>query len=100
MKSHHAVQPEPTENQFEFNECYIQPQFIIDEESVFNKLFDIFISKSLHSDGTQIGSLDYGYILALPVAHSSMLRYSNSMHCKKSLCIFNSHFCVKNASTA
>ena len=45
------LQPERTENQSEFNKCYIQPQFIIDEESVFNKLSDICISKSLGSDG-------------------------------------------------
>ena len=32
------LQPEPSENQFEFSECYIEPQFIIDEESVFDSL--------------------------------------------------------------
>ena len=45
------LQPVPIENQFKFNECYIHPQFIIDEESVFNKLSDICVSKSLGSDG-------------------------------------------------
>ena len=35
------LQPEPSENQFKFNECYIEPQFIIDEESVFDKLSNI-----------------------------------------------------------
>ena len=41
------LQPEPSENQFEFNECYIESQFIIDEESVFDKLSNISSSKSL-----------------------------------------------------
>ena len=63
------LQPEPIENQFEFNECYIHPQFIIDEESVFNKLSDICVSKSLGSDGIPNWVLKhYAYILALPVA--------------------------------
>ena len=63
------LQPEHIENQFEFNECYIHPQFIIDEESVFNKLSDICVSKSLGSDGISNWVLKhYAYILALPVA--------------------------------
>ena len=63
------LQPEPSENQFEFNECYIESQFIFDEESVFDELFNISISKSLGSDGIQNWVLkDYAYILALPVA--------------------------------
>ena len=40
------LQPESTESQFEFNESNIHPQFIIDEESVYNKLSDICVSKS------------------------------------------------------
>ena len=63
------LQPKPIKNQFEFNECYIHPQFIIDEESVFNKLSDICVSKSLGSDGIPNWVLKhYAYILALPVA--------------------------------
>ena len=63
------LRPEPIENQFEFNECYIHPQFIIDEESVFNKLSDICVSKSLGPDGIPNWVLKhYAYILALPVA--------------------------------
>ena len=63
------LQPEPIENQFEFNESYIHPEFIIDEESVFNKLSDICVSKSLGSDGIPNWVLKhYAYILALPVA--------------------------------
>ena len=63
------LQPELSENQFEFNECYIKPQFIIHEESVFDKLSNISISKSLGSDGIPNWVLkDYAYILALPVA--------------------------------
>ena len=63
------LQPEPSDNQFEFNECYIEPQFIIDKESVFRKLSNISISKSLGSDGIPNWVLkDYAYILALPVA--------------------------------
>ena len=59
------LQPVPTENQFEFNEWYIHPQFIIDEESVFNKLSDICVSKSLGSDGIPNWVLKhYAYILA------------------------------------
>ena len=45
----------------------LQPQFIIHEESVFDKLFNIFISKSLGSDGIPNWVLK-AYILALPVA--------------------------------
>ena len=45
------LQPGPIKDQFEFNECYIHPLFLIDKESVFNKLSDICISKSLGSDG-------------------------------------------------
>ena len=63
------LRPEPIENQFEFNECYIHPQFIIDEESVFNKLSDICVSKSLGPDGIPNWVLKhYAYILAVPVA--------------------------------
>ena len=63
------LRPEPIENQFEFNECYIHPQFIIDDESVFNKLSDICVSKSLGPDGIPNWVLKhYAYILALPVA--------------------------------
>ena len=63
------LRPEPIENQFEFNECYIHPQFIIDEESVFNKLSDICVLKSLGPDGIPNWVLKhYAYILALPVA--------------------------------
>ena len=70
------LQPESIENQFEFNECYIHPQFIVDEESVFNKLSDICVSKSLGSDGIPNWVLKhYAYILALPVA-SSLLNAS------------------------
>ena len=55
MKVIKPLQPEPSENQFEFNECYIE--------------FNISISKSLGSDGIQNWVLkDYAYILALPVA--------------------------------
>ena len=54
------LQPEPSKNQFEFNECYIELRFIIDKESVFDKLSsNISISKSLGSDGIK---LDYAYI--------------------------------------
>ena len=49
------LQPESTESQFEFNESNIHPQFIIDEESVYNKLSDICVSKSTAS---QIGYLN------------------------------------------
>ena len=45
----------------------LQPQFIIHEESVFDKLFNIFISKSLGSDGIPNWVLK-AYILVLPVA--------------------------------
>ena len=38
------LQPESTKSQFEFNESNIHPQFIIDEESVYNKLSDICVS--------------------------------------------------------
>ena len=68
MKSYHYSQ-NLQENQFEFNECYIEPQFIIDEESVFDKLSNVSTSKSLGSDGIPNWVLkDYAYILALPVA--------------------------------
>ena len=74
------LQPEPIENQFEFNECYIHPQFIIDKESVFNKLSDIFVSKSLGSHGIPNCVLKhYAYILALPVASLLNVQYSNNM---------------------
>ena len=49
------LQPEPSENQFEFNECYIEPQFIVDQESVFDKLSNISISKAQMA--YQIGSI-------------------------------------------
>ena len=63
------LQPEPSENQFEFNECYFELQFIIDEESVFDKLSNI--SKSFGSDGIPNWVLkDYAYI---------QHRYSNNM---------------------
>ena len=63
------LQPEPSENQFKFNEYCIEPQFIIDEESVFDKLSNISILKSLGSDGIPNWVLkDYAYVLALPVA--------------------------------
>ena len=62
-------QPESTESQFEFNESNIHPQFIIDEESVYNKLSDICVSKSSGSDGIPNWVLKhYAYILALPIA--------------------------------
>ena len=64
------LQPEPSENQFKFNEYCIEPQFIIDEESVFDKLSNISILKSLGSDGIP-------NCVLLP--HRSMLRYSKNM---------------------
>ena len=62
-----SLQPEPSENQFAFNECYFELRFIIDEESVYDNLCNIL--KSLGSDGIPNWVLkDYAYILALPVA--------------------------------
>ena len=51
------LQPEPSENQFEFNECYIESQFIIDEEvCLTNCLIFLFQNRSAQM-ANQIGSL-------------------------------------------
>ena len=61
------LQPEPSKNQFEFNECYIEPQFIIDEEREFDKLSNVSISKSLGSEGIPNWLLKDYAVLAMPV---------------------------------